>query len=248
VATKREPYQKYDSFVGLRHAGPLKEVTKRVRRVRARLEEASLPEPTNDIVRRACAELLGEVDAGAGAPRFSLHSYVVDEIGRVTDDELPRYLFYRYRYEMYPQRKILDDFPPCLQIEPTSVCNYRCVFCYQRDREFTKKANGYMGMMSLNLFKRVIDRRGGPPYEWQYQAGVLGVLLGGAWLCKGAVWLMTGGGQGPMPPLLIVVASLLYTAGSIVVVYLRPTIAGLSRARVNLFVDAVLRRPWLLRG
>ena len=111
-------------------------------------------------MRRACDELLGEGGGDAG-PRFTLQSYVVEEIARLADAELPRYLFYRYRYEIYPQRKILDDFPPCLQIEPTSVCNYRCVFCYQRDREFTKKANGYMGMMSLDLFRRVVDETAG---------------------------------------------------------------------------------------
>jgi radical SAM protein with 4Fe4S-binding SPASM domain len=161
LATKREPYQKYDSFVGLRHSGPLGEVTDRVGRVRERLEQVGLSQPAKAVVRRACAELLGEPGAGAEGPRFTLHSYVVEEIAGVTDEELPRYLFYRYRYEMYPQRKILDDFPPCLQIEPTSVCNYRCVFCYQGDREFTRKTNGYMGTMSLDLFKRVIDQAAG---------------------------------------------------------------------------------------
>ncbi len=161
MAIERGTYRKHDSFVGLRHSGPLAEVTDRVRKVRDGLERAGLADSTRSVVRRACAELLGEAGDGGEGPRFTLQSYVVEETARLTDDELPRYLFYRYRYEIYPQRKILDDFPPCLQIEPTSVCNYRCVFCYQRDREFTKKAAGYMGTMSLDLFKRVVEQAAG---------------------------------------------------------------------------------------
>ena len=75
--------------------------------------------------------------------------------------ELPRFLFYRYRYEVFPQQLKLDEFPPCLQIEPTSICNYRCVFCYQVDSSFNKKSNGMMGTMSLGLFKSLIDEAAG---------------------------------------------------------------------------------------
>ena len=93
-----------------------------------------------------------------GEPRFALSTQVAAEINSYPDDRvLPRYLVHRYRYEIYPQRYELDGFPPYLQIEPTSVCNYRCVFCFQTDRYFTKKSNGFMGHMSLNLFKRIID-------------------------------------------------------------------------------------------
>jgi radical SAM protein with 4Fe4S-binding SPASM domain len=55
----------------------------------------------------------------------------------------------------------LDDFPPCLQIEPASICNYRCLFCYQVDEEFTKKSNGMMGTMSFDVFKQIIDQAEG---------------------------------------------------------------------------------------
>ncbi len=62
---------------------------------------------------------------------------------------------------MFPQRLELDDFPPCLQIEPTSICNYRCLFCYQVDEEFTRKSNGMMGMMTFDLFRQIIDQTEG---------------------------------------------------------------------------------------
>ena len=87
-----------------------------------------------------------------------LRDYVIQEIMRISNEDLRRYLFYRYRYEIFPQIRFADNFPPCLQIEPSSVCNYRCVFCYQTDKDFTKKSNGHMGIMSRDLFKRVIDQ------------------------------------------------------------------------------------------
>jgi radical SAM protein with 4Fe4S-binding SPASM domain len=92
---------------------------------------------------------------------FTLHSYNIEEISRLANEDLLRYLFYRYRYDTFPQRQQLDAFPPCLQIEPTSVCNYRCVFCYQVDPSFNKKRYGMMGVMSLDLFKSIIDEAEG---------------------------------------------------------------------------------------
>jgi radical SAM protein with 4Fe4S-binding SPASM domain len=70
-------------------------------------------------------------------------------------------MYYRYRYEVYPQRRLLDDFPPCLQIEPSAHCNYRCVFCYQTDPAFSGKGSSHMRFMSLDLFKRVVDQAEG---------------------------------------------------------------------------------------
>ena len=58
-------------------------------------------------------------------------------------------------------KKLIDEFPPFLQIEPTSICNYRCVFCYQTDNFFNKRSNGYMGHMSLDTFKKIIDQAEG---------------------------------------------------------------------------------------
>ena len=62
---------------------------------------------------------------------------------------------------IYPQIKKFDDYPPYLQIEPTSICNYRCVFCYQTDNKFNKRSNGYMGHMSYKTFKLLIDQAEG---------------------------------------------------------------------------------------
>jgi radical SAM protein with 4Fe4S-binding SPASM domain len=91
-------------------------------------------------------------------PRFSLSPNVIKEIQSLNVDEVPQYLVHRYRYEIYPQLRISDDFPPYLQIEPTSICNYRCVFCYQTDNKFNKRSNGHMGHMKLETFKFIIDQ------------------------------------------------------------------------------------------
>lgn len=96
-----------------------------------------------------------------GEPRFRLSPNVVEEISGLADADLPRYLVHRYRYEMFPQLHMLDDFPPYLQIEPSSICNYRCVFCFETDKFFTKRSNGFMGHMSLDTFKGIVDQAEG---------------------------------------------------------------------------------------
>ena len=50
-----------------------------------------------------------------------------------------RYLVYRYKYVVYPRLRKIDIYPPCVQIEPASICNYRCVMCYQSDPTFSEK-------------------------------------------------------------------------------------------------------------
>jgi len=151
-------YEKHDSFVEMRHRNLLsRDLSERIRRLQEELIRLKLDQGQRVLLKKACGELLGDTSGTAGYPPFSLQSYVIEEINGLDDSELARYIPYRYRYEIFPQRKILDDFPPLLQIEPASVCNYRCVFCYQTDKEFTRKSSGHMGMMSLDLFKRLID-------------------------------------------------------------------------------------------
>jgi|TARA_Y100000310_G_scaffold269463_1_gene282650 radical SAM protein with 4Fe4S-binding SPASM domain len=94
-------------------------------------------------------------------PKFKLTPNVVKEIESLNFVDIPRYLVHRYRYEIYPQLKIFDDFPPYLQIEPTSICNYRCIFCYQTDNEFNKRSTGFMGHMKLETFKLLVDQAEG---------------------------------------------------------------------------------------
>lgn len=154
-------YQKDGSLQEIRQHSRPGNVLARVESVLHSLADCPLTEYQKGIVRSACEELLGLAKVYSDNPPFSLQTHVIEEIRRLADSQLPRYLFYRYRYVTFPQRRILDDFPPCLQIESASVCNYRCTFCYQGDQDFTKASNGHMGMMSLEVFKGLIDQAEG---------------------------------------------------------------------------------------
>lgn len=65
------------------------------------------------------------------------------------------YLVFRYKFIQYPKLKKVAKFPVYLLIEPVSACNLRCVMCFQVDKTFTRKP--YMGTMSLDFFKKIID-------------------------------------------------------------------------------------------
>lgn len=154
-------YKKHNSFVEIRQKKPLADGCGRLAPLLENRSDMGLPEGHADIVRLACAEALGKAAAPAKHAPFSLHPNVLEELSRLTDAELPRYLYYRFRYEVFPDRKLLDAAPPLLQIEPASACNFRCVFCYQTDKAFTKKSNGFMGYMTLETFKGLIDQAQG---------------------------------------------------------------------------------------
>lgn len=89
---------------------------------------------------------------------FNISSYEADEMQLLENNQIVDYLYHRYRYMVYPREKIIDNYPPVLQIEPASVCNFRCVFCYQTDETFNKKKSGFMGTMTFDLFKQIIDQ------------------------------------------------------------------------------------------
>lgn len=156
-------YKKQNSFSGIRHKSSFQSILPRLLKLRDNLATQNLSDYQKGIVNSAVEELLDKKmpEGSHSLPLFELYSYNVDEISKLTDEELPRYLFYRYRYDTFPQRQKLDNFPPCLQIEPTSVCNYRCLFCYQTDKDFSQKNNGFMGTMTLDLFKNLIDQAEG---------------------------------------------------------------------------------------
>ena len=89
---------------------------------------------------------------------FELFPNVIEEIKKIKfDKDLVQYIIDRYKYDVYPSTKELDDYPPNVQIEITSICNFRCVFCYQTDNKFNKKSAGFMGHMSFDVFKKIID-------------------------------------------------------------------------------------------
>ena len=161
--TEPHAYRKHNSFVELRHkhGGAEAAAQARILALEARADLIAKLDPAQrGIFDRALADL-AQAPAGGAVPRFGLTPNVAEEINGLAAEDLPRYLVHRYRYEMFPQQRVLDEFPPYLQIEPSSLCNYRCVFCFETDKTFTRRSNGYMGTMSLDLFRRVIDEAAG---------------------------------------------------------------------------------------
>lgn len=66
------------------------------------------------------------------------------------------YLVYRFKFAEYPQKKIVDDFPIVVAIEPTSRCNLRCAMCFQADQTFfTDKKS--IGSIDMDLYRQLID-------------------------------------------------------------------------------------------
>jgi hypothetical protein len=90
--------------------------------------------------------------------KFLLTPNVMMELTAISKENHIRYIESRYKYDVYPSVYKVEKYPPCLQIEPTSICNYRCVFCYQTDLNFFSKKSGEMGSMSLDNFKLIIDQ------------------------------------------------------------------------------------------
>lgn len=158
-------YRKHNSFVEIRHKHIEAEAEAQaridlLRGTQALAAVGGLSAAHRELLDAALADLRAVEDQQA-KPRFRLSPNVVEEINALAAEDLPRYLVHRYRYEIFPQLHMLDDFPPYLQIEPSSICNYRCVFCFETDKFFTKRSNGFMGHMRLDMFKRIVDQAEG---------------------------------------------------------------------------------------
>ena len=156
-------YEKHDSFFTLKHKKQ-ETIDGILRRIKETSKDISILQTLSaehkNLLGKAVRDLFNKNESFSNF-RFKLKSNVLAEIGTISDSDLPRYIVHRYRYEIYPQTRTLDNFPPYLQIEPTSICNFRCVFCFETDKTFTDKKNGYMGRMSLDLFKNIVDQAEG---------------------------------------------------------------------------------------
>ena len=92
---------------------------------------------------------------------FILTLQEINEFFNISEENILRYVLYRYKYNQFPKLKILDAYPPNIQIEPTSMCNLRCIMCYQSDKSFSSKSQGFMGYMKFDLLKKVVDEIAG---------------------------------------------------------------------------------------
>jgi sulfatase maturation enzyme AslB (radical SAM superfamily) len=125
--------------------------------IHAQINKTSIE--SDDLLQKIQQDLFSsEITSKFSESKFYLRDHVVEEISRIDKSNFLRYLRYRYHYDIYPTIHKTSDYPPLVQIEPTSICNYRCVFCYQTDTRLSNKRNGHMGTMSLGLFKDLIDQ------------------------------------------------------------------------------------------
>lgn len=147
-------YQKHHSFEGFSGAGAVVEEqrSRALIALDSLLADTSKPGYYTDVLQRAASALRKKEG------KYRITDFIADEMALLEDIELPEFLYHRYRYDVFPQTKELDNYPPYLQIEPTSICNYRCVFCYQSNEAFSKKESGHMGVMSLDTYQSVIDQ------------------------------------------------------------------------------------------
>lgn len=110
-----------------------------------------------DVVDQLEATFIKDSNLKGAKQYFKINPIVAEEMSRLTDEEIPLFLHHRYRYDVFPEKKILDEYPPCIQIEPSSICNLRCKFCYQTDESFSNIKSPFMGTMDLNMFESIID-------------------------------------------------------------------------------------------
>lgn len=67
----------------------------------------------------------------------------------------------KVEWAYWRKKKTFNAYPYILKVESTNICNLRCPFCLDRDRDSFKKGRGF-GRMSLNQFKKIVDILG--PY------------------------------------------------------------------------------------
>jgi len=72
----------------------------------------------------------------------------------VVERRSPKYREYRKKWDEYPRKFQVNDFPLHLDIEPTNACNLRCPFCATTYNKYKK------GFMSRSTLKAIVDEAG----------------------------------------------------------------------------------------
>jgi len=154
-STRQKIYDKANSILELRGIEKKREKILKIIKLLENSTEVKIDSTLQQIIK----ELLSPTtESTEKQKKFYLRDHVVEEISRLDPENYLRYLRYRYSYDVYPVIHKTAEYPPLVQIEPTSICNYRCVFCYQIDKRLSDKKNGHMGVMDLALFKDIIDQ------------------------------------------------------------------------------------------
>ncbi|MCF8057843.1 MAG: SPASM domain-containing protein [Bacteriovoracaceae bacterium] len=148
-------YEKKNSFNEFNIVQSRTTVDEQVSRVIKILSENKANNRFQEVLSKAFASL--KLQAIGGKSEFYITPFIADELSTIEDEDIPKYIFHRYRYDIFPAEKQLDEFPPYLQIEPSSICNFRCVFCYQTDKSFNSDRVNHMGSMTFQTYKKIVD-------------------------------------------------------------------------------------------
>jgi uncharacterized Fe-S cluster-containing radical SAM superfamily protein len=76
-------------------------------------------------------------------------------VGLAPERRVP-YILYRYRFNAYPRSRRLRPMPIMMAVEPTSVCNIKCVMCFQEDPALSRD-RALRGFMDIELYRRIIE-------------------------------------------------------------------------------------------
>ena len=158
---RKNSYNKNKSFLSIKQSKSSKLSDNIYAKLKKCLNDKKLISQINQshlpIIERLKDDLFSE-DSENKQIKFKITENNLKEIELLEYENLLKFLVHRYRYDIYPQTLESDDYPPYLQIEPTSFCNYRCVFCFQSNPNFSKRKNGFMGHMTYETFKDIIDQ------------------------------------------------------------------------------------------
>ncbi len=95
MALSNPIYRKQNSFTDIRYRRSAKDVIPRIEKLRDNLDALTLTPYQRDILKEAIGQILDHRKPSEKTPPFTLHSFNISEIEKLTDQELPRFLFYR---------------------------------------------------------------------------------------------------------------------------------------------------------
>jgi len=111
---------------------------------------------SSTIVTNDDKQILSEILSSLKNDQLTISAQEIQFLNSNPQNLWAEYLVFRYKFNNFPKKRILSDFPIYVLIEPVSACNLRCIMCFQIDDTFSGNKN-FMGKMDISLFKRIID-------------------------------------------------------------------------------------------
>ncbi len=84
----------------------------------------------------------------------------------IPPEQHPLQTFYGRRPKYQVLRELLPlDTPLSVQVDPSNVCNFKCIFCPTGDIDLLRSVDRPKGHMRLSLFKKIVDDLTGFPRQ-----------------------------------------------------------------------------------